>query len=65
MTYRIVRKYFGKHEDRVLVEGLTLEEAQEHCSDPDTSSRSCWSEEAVEHTAQFGPWFDCYYAEDD
>lgn len=49
MTYRIVRMHFnGKH--RITRRGLTLEEAQAHCSDPKTSS----------HSTGPGAWFDGY-----
>ena len=40
-----------------IKEGLTLEEAQEHCDDPETSSRTCTDES---HEQQHGPWFDGY-----
>lgn len=51
-TYKIVRKYRdSNHPDnnKVIKEGLTLEEAQEHCNDPSTHEP--------------GVWFDCYYEE--
>lgn len=35
-TYSIVRFHF-QAENEVIETGLTLEEAQEHCNDPDTS----------------------------
>ncbi len=61
-TYRIVRMYFegGK---RVIQTGLSLEDAQEHCNDPETSSSTCTSAEAVRRTKQRGPWFDGYEQE--
>jgi hypothetical protein len=52
-TYKIVRKYRdGNHPDnnKVIKTGLSLEEAQEHCKDPETR--------------EAGVWFDCYYEED-
>ena len=39
-TYKIVRHYFKKG-SRAIMRGLTLEEAQQHCSDPETSSSTC------------------------
>jgi hypothetical protein len=38
-TYKIVRSYFrgGK---RTIARGLTLQEAQAHCRDPETSSKT-------------------------
>jgi hypothetical protein len=57
--YKIVRMYFrgGKRE---IMRGLTLEEAQAHCSDPETSSRTCTKAAGKRRTAQRGPWFDGY-----
>ena len=40
--------------------GLTLEEVQAHCNDPETSSRTCTRAEGKRRTAQRGPWFDGY-----
>ena len=61
-TYRIVRLY--KDGDRLeLFHGLTLEEAQTHCRDPETSSSTCEEEEGKEHTERFGAWFDAYEGE--
>jgi len=34
-TYRIVR-FFKDKESEIIKEGLSLEEAKEHCQDPDT-----------------------------
>lgn len=59
-TYRIVRRYAGDHDPEVIATGLMLEEAREHCQDPETSSRTATSDEAVERTETFGPWFDGY-----
>lgn len=58
-TYRIVRHYFKKGK-RVIARGLTLEEAQKHCKDPETSSRTATSAKARRITKQNGPWFDGY-----
>ncbi len=55
-TYRIVRKFF-KGESREMKTGLTLEEAVEHCEDPETSSSTCTN------NTEGGDWFDCYYEE--
>ncbi len=41
-TYKIIRFYQDdKVEREVIRTGLTLEEAQAHCHDPETSSSSC------------------------
>lgn len=64
MTYRIERVYFEHEELREILEtGLTLEEAQQHCKDPETSSRTCKLPENVDRTEKHGPWFDCYNRE--
>jgi hypothetical protein len=44
----------------VIEEGLTLDEAQEHCRDPETSSSTATSDEAQALTDERGPWFDGY-----
>ncbi len=48
MTYKIVRHYANKRRRRVIARGLTLEQAQAHCSNPRTSGAD---------------WFDGYYQE--
>jgi hypothetical protein len=47
-TYKIIRFRFDG-ENEVIETGLTLEEAQEHCNDPDTHGDG---------------WFDGYEQED-
>lgn len=59
MTYKIVRCYF-KGSKRTIERGLTLEEAQEHCGDPETSSKTCTLPEKHRITRRNGPWFDAY-----
>ena len=61
-TYKIVR-FFQHGDKKTLVRGLTLEQAQEHCEDPETSSRTCKGKAAVERTRERGPWFDGYTEE--
>lgn len=65
MTYRIIRFYRDNSElnGSVVTRGLTLEQAQDHCKDPETSSSSATSPEAVERTETYGPWFDGYEEE--
>ena len=60
-TYRIVRNFLV-HSTRILVikRGLTLEDAQAHCRDPEASSRTCRKAAGLERTEQMGPWFDSY-----
>lgn len=53
-TYKIVRHFFSGAMETIK-EGLTLDEAQEHCRDPETSSRTASSGDNG-----WGPWFDAY-----
>lgn len=59
MSYRIVRMYF-KGGRRTIRRGLTLAEAQKHCSDPETSSSTCKLAQNVRRTEARGEWFDGY-----
>lgn len=63
-TFKIVRLYQRDPEAReVLKTGLTLEEAQEHCNDPETSSQTATGKAEKALTAKHGAWFDSYYKE--
>ena len=63
-TYRIVRMFFNGPSKPVKgLSGLTLEKAQEHCRDPETSSRTCTSSTGRARTEALGPWFDGYEQE--
>ena len=64
-TYRIVRLHKDSPDRPVLLQGLTLEEAQAHCRDPETSSSTCEEEEGKEYTERHGAWFDAYEEERD
>jgi len=57
--YKIVRMYF-KGGKRTIETGLTLEQAQAHCRDPETSSRTCTKSAGRKRTKERGPWFDGY-----
>ncbi len=61
-TFKIVRGYL-KGGRRTINTGLTLEQAQAHCQDPETSSRTCTKAAGKRRTATRGPWFDGYEAE--
>lgn len=63
-TYRTIRMFFNDYDTEVIEEGLTLEEAQAHCHDPETSSSTATGEEEVALTQERGPWFDGYEEED-
>jgi len=57
-TYKVVRKYQNDNcATETVATGLTREEAQYMCSDPETSSSTCTTPEAKRRTAQYGPWF--------
>lgn len=60
--YKVICKYF-KHTDELVAEGLTLDEAQDMCQDPETSSRTCTTLEGLERTEIYGPWFYAYTEE--
>jgi hypothetical protein len=58
-TYKVTRKFF-RGDDELIADRLSLEEAQEHCQDPETSSKTAKSCQAIMLTLERGPWFDCY-----
>lgn len=63
-TYKIVRFYRDRPGYRYTIKRrLTLEEAQAHCRDPQTSSSTAKGKAARERTALHGPWFDGYTRE--
>jgi len=60
-TYAIRRMFFDENiATETIKTGLSLEEAQAHCQDPETSSTTAKSPAAVALTATAGPWFDGY-----
>ena len=59
MTYRILRNYFHGT-PRTIKRGLTLNEAQLHCSDPETSSSTCTNSVGKSRTKRLGSWFDSF-----
>lgn len=64
MSYKIIRFYANpKIDNEVIATGLSLEEAQEHCNDPETSSRECEGLEGVLRTSRYGAWFEGYTEE--
>ena len=56
-TYNIVRFYADDRERRIVQTGLSLEDAQSHCQDPETSSRTTTTDD------ESGDWFDGYGTE--
>lgn len=62
-SYKVVRLYFSERRPRTMARGMTLEEAQAWCRDPETSSKTATSAKARRHTAAYGQWFDGYVQE--
>jgi len=63
-TYKIVRFYADPRlEKEVIKTGLTPEEAQDHCNDPETSSKTCKGRAGRALAEKYGAWFDGYYEE--
>ncbi len=59
--YKIVRMYFSdRFPKRTIESGLTLEEAQAICRDPESSSKTATSYAARKRTEQRGAWFNGY-----
>ncbi len=59
--YKIVRMFYDRDKrSRTIKTGLTLEQAQAHCQDPETSSRTATSAKAKRYTRTHGAWFDAY-----
>ena len=56
--YNIVRYFYKSARRRVVARRLTLNEAQAHCRDPDSSSRTTTSYVGLARTRKRGPWFD-------
>lgn len=61
MAYKIIRHYQDPNMAPVLLTYVeTLDQAEEWCRDPQTSSSTAWAPEATGHTESYGPWFDGY-----
>jgi hypothetical protein len=63
MSYKIVRMFQDADRPNQNLPGkrnLTLVQAKEHCSDPETSWSSCKFAEGKLRTKTCGPWFDGY-----
>lgn len=58
-TYKVIR-FFREDSslNHVVFTGMTLEEAQLHCNDPETSSSTAIGKETTAITEEFGDWFD-------
>jgi hypothetical protein len=62
-TYKIVRSFERTGKRRVIVRGLSLQDAQAHCKDPETSSSTCKKVAGHRRTLAIGRWFDGYEKE--
>jgi hypothetical protein len=64
MAYKIVR-YFQDPavSNRVIERGVSLEQAQAHCSDPESSSETCKKPHNRARTRKLGSWFDGFTKE--
>lgn len=60
-AYKVVRTYKNRPGvRRTIISRCTLEEAQAHCRDLNTSSSTAWTTSALKRTKRYGPWFDGY-----
>ncbi len=57
MRYKIVRNWATRTKGKTMKNGLTLEEAQAHCTNPETSGSTCTD------LSKRGMWFDSYTEE--
>jgi hypothetical protein len=61
MSYKIVRNFQAPwRKSRTIETGLTLEQAQAHCKNVETSSSTCTTAARKRYTARNGAWFDGY-----
>jgi len=61
VMYKIIRFYYNREGYRKTIKkGLTLEQAQAHCNDPETSSSTCKLPANVRRTKIQGAWFDAW-----
>jgi hypothetical protein len=62
-TYKIVRLFKNSDARRTMKTGLSLEQAQTHCRDRETSSSTATGKTQTALTRRSGPWFDAYEEE--
>jgi len=63
MSYKIVRRFFNGSKRRTIASGLSEEQAQIWCSNPETSSSTCTKAANKRRTKLHGPWFEGYEKE--
>lgn len=59
----MIKRFYEREGSEVIRENLTLEEAKEHCNDPETNSKTCEQPENLQRTRARGPWFDGFTKE--
>lgn len=62
-TYKIVRFFFATDRRVTWKKGLTLEQAQAHCADPESSSKTGVTKISRQRTQRYGAWFDGFAEE--
>ena len=62
--YKVVRFYFKGREHQVCMRNLTKDQAIKWCNDPETSSSTATSENAIAYTKINGDWFDGWTVDD-
>ncbi len=60
MGFYVMRIYRDSDRRQIIATGLTEEEAQNICRDPESSSKTATSKTAKARTKCNGPWFNCY-----
>ena len=58
MKYKIVRFFLNGSRKRTIETGVSLEEAQKHTTNPESSYKTCKKPEGRRRTREHGPWFD-------
>lgn len=56
--YKIVRFYAKDCRERTLRTNVSQLHAQEHCSNPESSSKTCQKPANIRRTQKIGHWFD-------
>jgi len=58
--YRIVRHFYNSGRKVTVKHVKLLADAQAHCKNPETSSRTATKAAGRRRTRLYGPWFDAY-----
>lgn len=61
-TYKIIRFFADGRDRKTIKRGLTLDEAQRWCNDPQTSSQTATKSRRKKYNTE---WFDGYMVEND